>query len=81
MARGQNYECSKCLSFKPTLVMTKRTETIRAYDAMETMLVNLIGYDMKKLIELFAAGYTLQPPKYMSLKDLEKHEDKNETLK
>ena len=49
MARGQNYECSKCLSFNPALVMTKRTETIRTYDEMETMLVNLIGYDMKNL--------------------------------
>lgn len=49
MARGQNYECSKCLSFNPALVMTKRTETIGAYDEMETMLVNLIGYDMKNL--------------------------------
>ena len=49
MVRGQNYECSKCLSFNPALVMTKRTETIRAYDEMETMLVNLIGYDMKNL--------------------------------
>ena len=28
--------------------------------------------DMKKLIELFAAGYTLQPPTYLSFEDLEK---------
>ena len=59
-------------SFNPALVITKRSETIRAYDEMETTLINLTGCDMKKLIELFAAGYTLHPPKYASLDDLVK---------
>lgn len=59
-------------SFNPALVITRRSETIRAYDEMETTLIKLTGYDMKKLIELFASGYTLQPPTYMSFEDLEK---------
>lgn len=37
---------------------------LRRYDEMETTLIKLTGYDMEKLIELFAAGYTLQPPTY-----------------
>ena len=30
---------------------------------MNTRLSQVSGFDMEKLIELFAAGYTLQPPK------------------
>lgn len=62
----------KTFSLNPAPVTTKRVETTRAYDEMETMLINLSGYNMKKLIELFAAGYTLQPPTYLSFEDLEK---------
>ena len=54
----------------PTLFITNRVETIQAYDEMNTTLINLTGYDMEKLIELFAAGYTLQPPAYTSFEDL-----------
>ena len=54
----------------PALVITNRVKTIQAYDEMNTALINLTGYDMKKLIELFAAGYTLQPPTYMSFENL-----------
>ena len=62
----------KTFSLNPAPVTTKIAETIRAYDEMETILINLSGYGMKKLIELFAAGYTLQPPTYLSFEDLEK---------
>ena len=47
----------------PALVITDRVKTIQAYDEMNTKLTYLTGYDMKKLIELFAAGWTLEPPK------------------
>lgn len=30
---------------------------------MNTRLFQVSGFDMEKLIELFAAGYTLEPPK------------------
>ena len=47
-----------------------------AYEELEHKLIQVSGYDMKKLIELFAAGYTLQPPdhKSMMMFDLEKGE-------
>lgn len=43
------------------------------YEKQNTALVQLTGYDITELIELFAAGYTLEPPKYEDnkLSDLE----------
>lgn len=38
-------------------------QTLRAYEEAEMILINLTGCDIEKLVELFAAGYTLQPPK------------------
>ena len=38
------------------------------------MLINVSGFDMEKLVELFAAGYTMQTPKYESLTDAMKEE-------
>lgn len=60
------------ISFNPALVITTRSKALQAYNEMETTLINLTGHDMKELIELFAAGYTLQPPTYMSFEDLAK---------
>lgn len=43
------------------------------HDERNTKLRQLTGYDMEKLLELFAAGYTLEPPaaqKYESLTDV-----------
>lgn len=37
--------------------------SLRAYEEAETILIDLTGCDIEKLVELFAAGYTLQPPK------------------
>lgn len=39
------------------------SKTLREFDEMEHQLIKVSGFDMEKLIELFAAGYTLQPPK------------------
>lgn len=46
------------------------------YIEKETKLIQVSGFDIDKLIELFAAGYTLQPPdhKSMTMFDLEKGE-------
>lgn len=45
---------------------------IRTYCELETKLLELTGCNMEQLVELFAAGYTLQSPKYTSFEDLEK---------
>ena len=45
-------------------LITMNGDALWAYNEMETMLIQLSGYDMRKLIELFAAGYTLEPPRY-----------------
>lgn len=39
-------------------------KTLREFEEMEHRLIQVSGFDMEKLIELFAAGYTLNPPKY-----------------
>ena len=38
-------------------------KTWSEYEEMENRLIQVSGFDMEKLIELFAAGYTLKPPK------------------
>lgn len=37
----------------------------------EARLIQVSGFDMEKLIALFAAGYTLKPPQELSLSSLE----------
>lgn len=37
-------------------------ETSRDYREMDSEMIKLIGFDIKTLVKLFAAGYTLQPP-------------------
>ena len=37
-------------------------KTWREFEEQENRLIQVSGFDMEKLIELFAAGYTLQPP-------------------
>lgn len=39
---------------------------LREYEKLEHKVIELTGYDLDKLVELFAAGYTLRPPKYNS---------------
>lgn len=46
---------------------TSESETIRKYEKQVATLIKVSGFDVEKLIELFAAGYTLQPPKYNDL--------------
>ena len=46
------------------------SKTLRHYEETETKLIKVSGFDMEKLIELFAAGYTLQPPKHADLNDI-----------
>ena len=48
----------------------KKSDLIRYYDEKNTTLRQLTGYDIEKLIELFAAGYTLEPPKYSTFDEL-----------
>ena len=38
-------------------------KNLRTFEEMEHRLIQVSGFDMEKLIDLFAAGYTLQPPK------------------
>lgn len=52
----------------------KRTDVIEAigkYEEAESKLIKVSGYDVEKLIELFAAGYTLQPPNYKDISILD----------
>ena len=37
--------------------------TERVFAELENKLIQVSGFDVEKLIELFAAGYTLHPPK------------------
>lgn len=48
----------------PALIITNHIKALQAYDEMETKLMHLTGYDVKKLIDLFAA--------YASIEDLAK---------
>ena len=52
------------------------SSTIRKYDELDTKLFQLTGYSIEQLVELFAAGYTLEPPcyKYRSMAELEEEE-------
>ena len=51
-------------AFNPFRFITANGEALRRYEERETKLRQLTGYNIEKLIELFAAGYTLQPPEY-----------------
>ena len=47
------------------------------YEKQNAALIQLTGYDITELIELFAVGYILEPPKYegnkfSELKDMDK---------
>lgn len=41
---------------------TRAIKNLRQYEEDEQRLIELSGCDIDKLIELFAAGYTLKPP-------------------
>jgi hypothetical protein len=43
------------------------SETIIKHEEPVSKLIKVSGYDVEKLIELFAAGYTLQPPNYKDI--------------
>lgn len=51
--------------------------SLEKYIERENTLIKLSGYDMEKLIELFAAGYSLQPPDYKSMERLLAEEAKD----
>ena len=42
-------------------------KNLAVYQEREHKLIQVSGYDIEKLIELFAAGYTLVPPDYKSV--------------
>lgn len=42
---------------------------VRYYEERVSKLRQVSGYDTEKLIELFAAGYTLVPPEYKHLNE------------
>ena len=44
-------------------------KNLQYYEETESKLIEVSGCDMEKLIELFAAGYTLSPPKYVQQPD------------
>lgn len=55
--------------------------SLRAYIEKEHRLIQVSSFDIDKLIELFAAGYTLQPPDYKSLSifEVEKEKENDQT--
>ena len=48
-------------------ISDKNVARLREYNEKEAKLIKVSGYDMDKLIELFAAGYTLRSPEYETL--------------
>ena len=51
---------------KPNLMLEYYQRSLRRAEELEQkeqILINITGCNMDKLIELFAAGYTLTPPK------------------
>jgi hypothetical protein len=67
------YVENKKVNIKPPVVPTlhlgkfinrsdENLKAIRKYEEMEHKLSQVSGFDIEKLIELFVAGYTLQPP-------------------
>ena len=59
----EHIEKKPAFSFNPSLIITNRVKALQAYNEIETKLIQLTGYDLERLVELFAAGYTLEPPK------------------
>jgi hypothetical protein len=60
------------IPFNLATIINNRIEDVharKAYEENEQKLIALTGFNIEKLIELFAAGYTLQPPTQMSLED------------
>ena len=64
--------CAQC-AIKPIIFDTAFRKTLADYEMMNESLIKLTGYSMETLVKLFAAGYTLAPPKYENnrLSDLE----------
>ena len=54
----------------PTLSKSTVRASLQAYCELETKLIQLTGFNLEKLVELFAAGYELRPPEYKSLNDV-----------
>lgn len=46
------------------------SKNIRTYQELEERLIQVSGFDIKKLIELFAAGYELRPPRDRTLDNM-----------
>lgn len=58
---------------------TADKQIIRRYDEMNHTLIQLTGHNIKKLIELFAAGWILEPPNYSVDTLSEVFNEKNQT--
>jgi hypothetical protein len=59
--------------FNLATIINNRVADVHAhktYEENEQKLIALTGFGIEKLIDLFAAGYTLQPPTQMRLEDL-----------
>lgn len=44
-------------------------KTLQYYEEIENRLIKVSGFNIEELIELFEAGYTLSPPKYVQQPD------------
>lgn len=56
-----------------SLIPSTRIAQIKYYDEASEKLKQLTGHDLLKLIDLFAAGWTLEPPKQtMTMEELRK---------
>jgi hypothetical protein len=70
---SENKKCSlnKCIQSMNLLRETEYLKRIRDVEEKLHKLEYLSGYKLDRLIELFAAGYTLQTPPYLDVKELE----------
>lgn len=56
----------------PIVSTQKECSIVRLHDEMDGKLVQLSGYKIEQLVELFAAGWTLEPPKYTGMEEMTK---------
>lgn len=46
------------------------TRALRKYDEIDCKLQQLTGLNIEQLLKRFESGYALEPPKYISFKDI-----------
>lgn len=64
--------------FNLATIINNRIADVHAhknYEENEQKLIALTGFGIEKLIDLFAAGYTLQPPEYANFEDDEMNQN------